>query len=129
MTMNGNMMRVSSVVSAALSGPNPGASRATSCGAKIIPATQIDPSTIKVSVATLLASRQAAASPLRAMVLLKVVTNAVDRRALGEQIAQQIGDAKGRGEGIHGLATAEQGGADQLARQARAGGCTSPPPR
>jgi len=43
-----------------------------------MPATQIEPNTMSVSVATLFASLQAAASPLRAMVLLNVVTNAVD---------------------------------------------------
>ena len=43
-----------------------------------MPATHNAPSTRTVSVATLLASRQAAPSPSRAMVLLKVVTKAVE---------------------------------------------------
>src|SRR5712671_7796365 len=78
MTMNGNMIRVSSAVRAAFSGPNPGANNPTSCDENTMPATQIEPKTTRVNVATLFASRQAAASPLRAMVLLNVVTNAVD---------------------------------------------------
>ena len=91
MMMNGNMMRVRSAVSAAFAGLKPGASRPTSCGEKIMPATQIDPSTTKVSVATLFASSQAAASPLRAMVLLKVVTNAVDRAPSANKSRSRLG--------------------------------------
>src|ERR1700688_1034032 len=78
MTMNGNMIRVSCAVRAAFSGPNPGANSPTSCDENSMPATHIEPKTTRVNVATLFASRHAAASSLRAMVLLNVVTNAVD---------------------------------------------------
>ena len=76
--MNGNMIRVSSAVTAALCGLNPGASTLTSWLENTMPARHSAPSTSTVSVATLFASRQAAPSPSRAMVLLKVVTKAVD---------------------------------------------------
>jgi len=76
--MNGNMMRVSCTVSAAFSGSKPGAIVATSCGEKTTPARHNTPSTTAVSVAVLFARRHAASSPPRAIVLLKVVTNAVD---------------------------------------------------
>src|SRR6266404_342282 len=78
MTMKGNMIRVSCAVRAAFSGPNPGANRPTSCDENTMPARHIDPRTTRVNVATLFASRHAASSPLRAMVLVNVVTNAVD---------------------------------------------------
>src|SRR3984893_14376428 len=78
MTMNGNMIRVSCAVRAAFSGPNPGANSPTSCDENTMPATQIEPKTTRVNVATLFASRHAAASPLRAIVWVNVVTNAVD---------------------------------------------------
>ena len=89
--MNGNMMRVSVAVSAALPGSNPGASVATNCGENTIPSRQMTLSTIVVSVATLLASRQAAASPPRAMVLLNVVTKAVDSAPSANRSRSRLG--------------------------------------
>jgi hypothetical protein len=65
-------------VSAAFCGSKPGANTATSCGEKTMPAMQMPPRTTAVSVVTLFASRQAASSPLRVIVLLNVVTKAVD---------------------------------------------------
>src|ERR1700722_2436051 len=76
--MKGNMMRVSRAVSAAFSGSKPGARAATSWLENTIPAIHRSPSTPAVRVATLFARRHAESSPPRAMVLLKVVTNAVD---------------------------------------------------
>jgi hypothetical protein len=76
--MNGNMMRVSSTVRSALSASKPGAKVLTSCVENTMPRMHSAPSTNMVSVATLLASRHAASSPSRAMVLLKVVTKAVE---------------------------------------------------
>ena len=77
--MNGNMMRVRVTVRAALAESKPGASKATSSCEKTMPARQIAPRTMIVRVATLFARRQAAASSLRAIVLLNTVTNAVER--------------------------------------------------
>ena len=56
-----------------------------------MPSTQIALSTIAVSVATLSASRQAAASPPRAMVLLKVVTKAVDSAPSANRSRSRLG--------------------------------------
>jgi hypothetical protein len=52
--------------------------QATSCGEKTMPAMQMRAEHDGVSVVTLFASRHAASSPLRAIVLLNVVTKAVD---------------------------------------------------
>jgi hypothetical protein len=60
--MKGYMTRVSSTVRCAFSGSNPGASAATSVGAQRIPRRVIALKVTAVSVATLLASRQAAPS-------------------------------------------------------------------
>ena len=76
--MNGNMIRVRCAVNAAFCGSKPGTMAATRESAKTMPTMQMMPSTTAVMVATLLAKRQAAASPPRAMVLLNTVTNAVD---------------------------------------------------
>ncbi len=105
--MNGNMMRVSWAVKAALCGLNPGARTLTSWLENTMPAMHRAPSTSTVSVATLFASRHAAPSPWRAMVLLKVVTKARRQRTLREQVAQQIRNAERRGEGVHRAAAAE----------------------
>src|SRR5450631_2869711 len=59
-----------------------------------MPTMQIDPKTINVKVATLLARRQAAASPLRAMVLLKVVTNAVESAPSANRSRSRFGIRK-----------------------------------
>ena len=89
--MKGNMMRVSVTVSAALAGLKPGANSATSCGENTIPTRQIADSATAVSVATLFASRHAASSPPRAMVLLKVVTNAVDSAPSANRSRSRLG--------------------------------------
>ena len=65
-------------MSAAFSPWKPGANQDTSQGADSIPAITSTLRTMVASVATLFASRQAAASPSRAVVFEKVVTNAVD---------------------------------------------------
>src|SRR5882757_7143110 len=93
-TMNGNMMRVSCAVRAAFCGSKPGANAPTSCAENTMPTTQIEPKTMSVSVATLFASRQAAASPLRAMVLLNVVTNAVDSAPSANRSRSRFGMRK-----------------------------------
>ena len=89
--MNGNMMRVSVTVSAALAGLKPGASVATSCGENTMPSTHIAPRTTAAMVAILLASRQAAASLLRAAVLLKVATKAVDSAPSANRSRSRLG--------------------------------------
>ena len=57
--MKGNMIRVSKMVSSALSGANPGARTVMSAGAKITPSTVSALMKTTVRVATLLASCQA----------------------------------------------------------------------
>ncbi len=89
--MNGNMMRVSKAVRAAFGASNPGASAATSWRENIMPSAQSAPSTSTVSVATLFASRHAAPSPSRAMVLLNVVTNAVDKAPSANRSRSRFG--------------------------------------
>ena len=61
----GNMMRVSSTVSANLPGTcsNPGASSRTNCGLKIIPSTQSGPTASTSAVATRLESSAASRFP------------------------------------------------------------------
>ncbi len=92
--MKGNMMRVRCAVSAALSASNPGANIATSESEKTMPAMEISPKLKAVSVATLFASRHAASSPPRAMVLLKVVTNAVDSAPSANKSRSRLGMRK-----------------------------------
>ena len=92
--MNGNMMRVSVTVNAALAGAKPGASVATSCGEYTMPNRHSRPKMMAASVAILLASAQAAASLLRAAVLLKVVTNAVDRAPSANRSRNRFGMRK-----------------------------------
>jgi len=89
--MNGNMMRVRRAVSAAFAGSKPGARNATSSLEYTMPAMQIAPSTSSTSVVTLFASRHAAASPSRAIVLLKIVTNAVDRAPSANRSRSRFG--------------------------------------
>ncbi len=89
--MKGNMMRVSCTVSAALSAPKPGAKAATSSVENTIPAMHRRPNTTVVKVATLFASRHAAPSPPRAMVLLKVATNAVDNAPSANRSRSRLG--------------------------------------
>src|SRR6516164_9847036 len=76
--MNGYMTRVRVTVRAALAGSNPGASNATSQGAKTTPSTVSALTVTAVRVATLFASRQAEASFSRVAVRAKTVTNAVE---------------------------------------------------
>ncbi len=56
-----------------------------------MPAIEISPKLKAVMVATLFARRQAASSPPRAMVLLKVVTNAVDSAPSANKSRSRLG--------------------------------------
>ena len=96
--MNGNMMRVRCAVNAAFSGVETWCQqRHQLIGKSTMPATLIRPNADgRQSGRTLLASRHAASSPPRAMVLLKVVTNAVDSAPSANRVAQQIGNCEMR---------------------------------
>jgi len=76
--MNGNMIRVSRMVSSALSMGKPGARILMRTGAKTIPSSVSALMKTSVSVATLLASRHADLSPSVAIRRENVVTKAVD---------------------------------------------------
>src|SRR5579885_3246566 len=92
--MNGNMIRVSVTVSAALAGSNQGAITATIHGAHAIPMMTMPLSTITARVATLFASAQAARSPCAAVVLLNTVMNAVDRAPSAKRSRSRFGMRK-----------------------------------
>src|ERR1700752_2132040 len=92
--MNGYMMRVSVTVSAALPGSKPGASAATSQGAVRTPVTVMALSETAVSVATLSASRQAAAASSSAAVRLNTVTKAVDSAPSANRSRRRFGMRK-----------------------------------
>ena len=78
-SMNGHMIRVSRTVSAVLSGDQlPHVNRSTSCGANTMPSTVTALMKTAVSVATLLASRQADWSPSMAIFFENVVMKAVE---------------------------------------------------
>src|SRR5437016_10784027 len=78
--MNGHIILVSKMVSSVLSGDQlHHVSRSTSWGAKTMPRSVTTLMKTAVSVATLLASRQADSSPSVAIFPEKVVMNAVDR--------------------------------------------------
>ena len=89
--MNGYMTRVRVTVSCALAGSNPGASAATSQGADTIPRTVMRLRVIAVSVATLLARRQAAPSSSAAAVLVNTVTKAVDSAPSANRSRSRLG--------------------------------------
>src|SRR5262252_291001 len=92
--MKGHMIRVRVTVSAALAGSKPGASSATSHGAERIPSTVIALRVTTVSVATLLARRQAAAPSWRVTVRVKTVTNAVERAPSANKSRSRFGMRK-----------------------------------
>src|SRR4029077_7896103 len=92
--MNGYMTLVRVTVSAALSASNPGASAATSQGAVMTPSTVIALRETAVRVATLSASRQAAASFSSAAVRVNTVTNAVDSAPSANRSRSRFGMRK-----------------------------------
>ena len=77
-----------------------------------------------VSVATLLASRQADWSPSVAMRLRKRGDERGGERAFGKKIAQHVGRAERGQERVHVFARAEKRGENHFANQARERGCT-----
>src|SRR5882762_2285219 len=92
--MNGYMTRVRVTVSAALPGSKPGASAATSQGAVMTPSTVMALRKTAVRVATLSASRQAAASFSSAAVRVNTVTNAVDSAPSANRSRSRLGMRK-----------------------------------
>jgi hypothetical protein len=89
--MNGYITRVSVMVSAAFSPTNPGASAPTSQPDARIPIRVRALRTTMAIVQILLASRQAAASPSVAKVLLKVVVKAVESAPSANRSRNRLG--------------------------------------
>ena len=92
--IKGNMMRVSWMVSSALSGAKPGARTVIRAGANRIPTSVTALMKTRVSVATLLASLQADSSLSVAMRREKVVTKAVERAPSAKRSRNMLGARK-----------------------------------
>src|SRR5881227_3678540 len=93
--MNGHMILVSKTVSSVLSGGQlHHVKRSTSCGAKTIPRSVTTLMKTAVSVATLLASRQADSSPSVAIFPEKVVMKAVERAPSANKSRNKFGNRK-----------------------------------
>ena len=116
---NGNMTRVSVTANSNLPGTraNPDASSHTSCGLNIMPSTQIAPTTSSSAVATRLESSAASRFALGRQILREDRNEGGGKRALGEQIAREIGDAEAQQKRVVSLAGAEQARHDHLAHQ------------
>jgi hypothetical protein len=93
---NGNMIRVSSTVSANLPGTcsNPGANSRTNCGLKIIPNTQSGPTTRTTAVATRLESWDASRFPSPASERVKTGTSADDSAPSAKRLRVRLGMRK-----------------------------------
>src|SRR5438552_15684496 len=93
--MNGHIILVSKMVSSVLSaGQLHHVSRSTSCGAKTMPRSVTTLMKTAVSVATLLASRQAGSSPSVAIFPEKVVMKAVERAPSANKSRNKFGNRK-----------------------------------
>src|SRR5438309_3160892 len=93
--MNGHIILVSQMVSSVLSGGQlHHVSRSTSCGAKTMPRSVTTLIKTAVSVATLLASRQADSSPSVAIFPENVVIKAVERAPSANKSRNKFGSRK-----------------------------------
>ena len=113
-------MRVSVTASSNLPGTraNPGASSHTSCGLKIMPSTHTAPTTSSQRRGHQVGKLGGLALALGGEVLREHRNEGRGKRALGEQIARQIGNAEAEQEGVVGRARAEQARHDHFAHQA-----------
>src|SRR5438876_9883576 len=92
-SMNGHIILVSQMVSSVLSGGQlHHVSRSTNCGAKTMPRSVTTPMKTAVSVATLLASRQADSSPSVALFPENVVLKAVERAPAANKSRNKFGN-------------------------------------
>src|ERR1035438_542172 len=95
-TRKGYMMRVSSTASSNLPGTarNPGASRATSCGLKIMPSAHTAPTTRTSAVATTFESSAASRFPLPVRYWAKTGTKAEEKAPSANRLRVRLGMRK-----------------------------------